>query len=47
MLKHRYRGPMKRVFVLALLALTLVSGLTATISPTLAGPTQCKGKECK
>jgi hypothetical protein len=38
---------MKRVFVLALLALTLVSGMSATVSPTLAGPTQCKGNACK
>jgi hypothetical protein len=36
---------MRRVFALALLALTLASALTATVSPTLAGPKQCVG--CK
>jgi hypothetical protein len=36
---------MKRAFAFVLLALTLVSGLTAAASPTWAGPKQCVG--CK
>jgi hypothetical protein len=36
---------MKKMFALILLALTLASGLVAAVSPSLAGPSQCKG--CK
>jgi hypothetical protein len=37
---------MKKMFMLALLALTFAAGLTAAVSPTFAGPKQdCRG--CK
>jgi len=38
-------GCHERALALALLALTLASAVTATVSPTLAGPKQCVG--CK